>query len=160
MIGSNGPIEEPRPRGEHSPGQRCLGGLLAERLQPTVRLAGDLLDRRIGEPGDRPTLAHPGREVGVDREARDEGVVADGAPERLGHRAHLTGKVAARVDDGVPRSATKRRQVAVPVATDPLDFGEEVGFVLAAVEEGYGVPALERGGDDVAAEEQRAADDE
>ena len=131
--------------------------VLAVRLQLAVRLAPFL--------GRRRQLTHAGalrrrrREVGVDRDRRDEGVVADIA-ERIDRLPDDARHVAARVDDGVERAAGERGEVAVAVAVQLLDVREELGPRAAAVERGHGVPARERDLARVAAAELRAAEDE
>ena len=66
----------------------------------------------------------------------------------------------ARVDDRVERASGERAEVAVAVAAELFDAGEQVGPRPAAVEQGHVVTAFQGGVDHVAAEEERAAEDE
>jgi hypothetical protein len=85
--------------------------------------------------------------------------VADVA-ERLDRLADDPRHVPARVDDRVERAAAKRAEVAVAIAAQLLDLGEEVRVRQAAVEQRDVVAARERALDDRAAEELRAAEDQ
>ena len=77
--------------------------------------------------------------------------------DRLPHDAR---QVPRDVDHGVPAAAPQRVELAVTVAEQPLDAGEQLGIRPAAVEERDLVPALERRLDGRATEELGPAEDQ
>jgi hypothetical protein len=137
--------------------------LLAQHLERTVDLGGrDLLDRLVGELVDGPVLvgARTAR-VGIDRGARHERVVLDGAGEDAGGVAHPSGHARRGVDDRVPAPASQRVEIAcVAVAVERLDVRVEVWARPPAVEERDLVPARERRLDEVAPDEEGAAEEQ
>ena len=79
--------------------------LLAERFKRTVALAGNLFHGRIFNGADRSGLVDTDLlETGVNGDAGNEGVVADGVRKGAGRRRDLAREVATRVDHSVPGS--------------------------------------------------------
>src|SRR5205085_281095 len=107
--------------------------------------------RRLGDPRHA--------EVSVDRDAGDEGVVAD-ARQRLRREPHVPRHARGDVENRVELPSPKPREIAVAVADDPLHLGKELRVRQAPVEERDLVPARERSLDDLPAEEAGAAEDE
>ena len=67
-------------------------GLLAEHLEAAVRLAGDLLDGRVVQPGQRRVLVVPrAGGLGVGRHRGDQHVVSAATAERGGERRTCRG---------------------------------------------------------------------
>ena len=73
---------------------------------------------------------------------------------------HLAREVARGVDDRVPGAPLERLEVAVAVALQLLELGEEAGVRLAPVEERDRPAARLRGVDDLGPEEAGASEDE
>jgi hypothetical protein len=153
--------DQPRPHVQRALAEDAVDLGLAERLQRAVvgEVGRQLAGGRVAEVGDGAVLARPGREVGVDRDGRDEDVAA-GVAQLLGEPSDAGGEVAGRVDDDVPRAAGERREVGRPVAAQVLGLGEEPRVRRPAVEERQLVPARERVLGDGAAEELRPAEDQ
>ena len=72
----------------------------------------------------------------------------------------LRGGEGGAVDDGVERAAAQGAHVAVAIADEALHFGEQPAAVPAAVQHRDRMAPRERGVDDVATEEDSAAEDE
>ena len=70
------------------------------------------------------------------------------------------GEVAARVDDGIPRTALESGEVVLAVAVEFFGLGEKLGIRLAAVEERDLVTSAEGGLNGRTTEELRAAQNE
>jgi hypothetical protein len=77
----------------------------------------------------------------------------DGRPDDSGH-------IPGHVDDGVKAATNERSEVAIAIAAQLLELRKELGPRLAAVEERDIMAARERRSDDVAAEEDRATEDQ
>ncbi len=143
--------------------ERPLGeSALAEHLEAAVGLGRAEPLGLVGRKLDHTRVLGPSADalVRVDRAAGDERVVADPPGERLGRRAHLAREVRRRVHDRIPLAGAQGGEIAVAVAAQALDVGEELGAVLSAREDRDLVPGLERGLDDVTADEDRASQDE
>src|SRR5439155_26459277 len=80
--------------------------------------------------------------------------------ERIDRLRDAARHVTARVDDRVEAAPGERAEIAVAVAAELLDVGEEVGTGLPAVEQRHLVAVLERELDDVPPQELRPSEDE
>jgi hypothetical protein len=134
--------------------------VFAKRLQWTVRLIGVFL-RLLLELHDLVALTCTGGAgaLRVDRHRRDECVVTDVA-ECVDGRSYDPGHKPGRVDDGVKAATNERSEVAVAIAAQLLELRKELGTRLAAVEQRDIVAARDRRFHDVAAEEDRATEDQ
>ena len=152
------PDDEAGPEDECATRKGLLDLPLGERLQRPVGLVDvfglflQLLDGAL--------LVVRAVLEGVDGAARDERVVPDRLGEGLGRGAHDARHVARGVEGGFPRPTLEGREIAVPVALEPLNLRKQIRVRSTAVEKRHLVPSLERGLDEVAADEQRAAEDE
>jgi hypothetical protein len=96
--------------------------------------------------------------VTVDRDARDERVMVD-LSECRRRCAQLLRPVAGWVDDEVEAPGAKRTQITIAVAAQPLNIWEELRVVSSAIEKRDVMSASESCFNDVAAEEESAAED-
>jgi hypothetical protein len=154
--------DEARPDDQRAFAEHLLHRALAERLERPVVLefGAELLDCLVRHRPERARLGRRLRQVGVDRDGRDEGVVRDRVRERAGRGADDAREVAGRVDRRVPGAAFERRQVSVAVAVELLDLRKEVRVRLPAVEERDLVPAGERVLGESSPEEPGATEDQ
>jgi hypothetical protein len=103
-----------------------------------------------------------GRRVvgGIDRDGRDEDVLADVAFQYAGGVAHPDRQRGRIIDADVPVAALERFEVAVAIAEQFLDRAGPGLLLTAAVEDGDVVPAGQRIADLVRSDETRAAEDQ
>jgi hypothetical protein len=86
--------------------------------------------------------------------------VADALGEELRGGPHDAGQVSGGIDNRVPVPSLERRKVAVPVAAELLDCGEELRVRLPAIEHRHLVAAGQRLLDDGPSEELRPAENQ
>src|SRR5919107_916953 len=102
---------------EYPAGHFLLGRPLAQHLEPPVGLPRDLLALLVRELLYGRLFVGPRRyAVGVDGDARDEGVMVHRVGEHPGGGPHDAGYVAAGIDRRVPAPPPQRREVSFPVA--------------------------------------------
>ena len=138
------------------------GGLFAEGFEGAVSFAGDFFGvGTFGKRGDGVGLvdADLGEAV-INADGGDEDVLADVALEHFAGASDLPVGVAGGIYDRVELPTGEGGNVAVAVAVELFEIGEEVGVGFAAVEEDGGVFAGEERFDDSGAEKAGAAEDE
>jgi len=96
----------------------------------------------------------------VNRDAGDKGVVIDRIRQQLGRGAHHTRHVAGRIDNRIPAPPTQHIQTPIAITVQLLDRRKQLRIMLAAIEQCDLMAVRECCFDQVAAEEDRAAEDE
>jgi hypothetical protein len=141
--------------------EQLCNRLLAERLQRSVvfivltKLVNAVL--RI-ESSEGAVLAQRAGSVGIDRDARNEYVMADGVCQHLcggmDDARHVTGGI----DDPVPLPSSQDIEFAFTVATELLGLRKQIWIRAPAVEQRDVMPTRESAADDSAAEKLRPAE--
>ena len=144
--------------GDERLGEALADDVLTKRFQRAVGVEPNLLGL-LGKRRHGAVLAERACVLGVHRHCRDECVVAD-LTQGVDRLAHDAWDITARVDDRVEVPVCECAEVAVAVADQLFDAGEQLGSCLAAVEERDLMAALEGGLDHMAAEELRSSEDE
>ena len=141
--------------------------LFTHRLQRAVEpLVGvqrlDRLSHGVVAPVGHERSSFVGRRVvgGIDRDGRDEDVLADVAFQHAGGVVHPDRQRGRIIDADVPVAALERFEVAVAIAEQFLDRAGPGLLLTAAVEDGDEVPAGQRIADLVRSNETRAAEDQ
>src|SRR5687768_2599754 len=123
-------------------------------------MLGDVLAVRLFQFGQYVCLVRVRLVVWIDRETRDEDVIARSARQVFCGLADDARDIARWIDDDIPLSVAELFDLAVPVAVDVLTFGEEMRIGPAAMKEGDHIAAGKSRFDVVPAKELGAAKDE
>jgi hypothetical protein len=145
--------DQPGPDDGVTIGQGARECLFGAGLERAVALVAWRERRRFVEDPVR-------REHAVGRDRRDQDHMRCAGVERSEAALDLRGSEGGAVDDGVERAAAQSAHVAVAIADEALHFGEQPAAVAAAVQHRDRMASRERGVDDVAPEEDSAAEDE
>src|SRR5205814_6082652 len=121
-----------------------------------------VLDRLLGAVGLGERSALDGRplERRVHRNARDVHIEVAGVHQRGDRQTNDAGEKRRDVDDGIPAAASECGKILLAVTADLLGLGKQLRVRPPAVEERQLVSTCNRGFDEGAAEEARAAEHE